>query len=65
MCLGNFVVALLWAIYGQLVQDNFILVSELSLLSTVLHHNSWGGKKQIDNSAFKARYDAMFSQYGI
>ncbi|XP_058972874.2 sugar transporter SWEET1 isoform X1 [Pocillopora verrucosa] len=26
MCLGNFVVALLWAIYGQLVQDNFILV---------------------------------------
>lgn len=45
MCLGNFVVALLWAIYGQLVQDNFILVSELSLLSTVLHLNSQGGKK--------------------
>lgn len=64
MCLGNFVVALLWAIYGQLVQDNFILVSELSLLSTVLHHNSQSGKK-IDNNAFKARYDAMFSQYGI
>lgn len=64
MCLGNFVVALLWAIYGQLVQDNFILVSELSLLSTVLHLNSQGGKK-IDNSAFKARYDAMFSHYRI
>ena len=64
MCLGNFVVALLWAIYGQLVQDNFILVSELSLLSTVLHLNSQREKK-IDNSAFKARYDAMFSQYGI
>ena len=64
MCLGNFVVALLWAIYGQLVQDNFILVSELSLLSTVLHHDSQSGKK-IDNNAFKARYDAMFSQYGI
>ena len=47
MCLGNFVVALLWAIYGQLVQDNFILVSELSLLSTVLHHNSQGEKKKL------------------
>ena len=27
MCVATFVVSLLWTIYGQLVQDNFILVS--------------------------------------
>lgn len=29
MCVATFVVSLLWTIYGQLVQDNFILVSNL------------------------------------
>lgn len=33
MCVATFVVSLLWTIYGQLVQDNFILVSGAFFIS--------------------------------
>lgn len=39
MCVATFVVSLLWTIYGQLVQDNFILVSGAFWNSLIMSKN--------------------------